>query len=115
MATTKPVKGKAVRPPSKKLMRAVSKGIDNALRELYRTFLRESIRTLPPEFQDWGVIKSRAWVKLDQRCRREINKLRPKVVVLCFLTDIVKTLKDWDIDRCAEFLNANKLEIPEHA
>lgn len=94
------------------LEKAVAKGIDNAVREIARAAVKEVARRPPPEFQSWGVIKSRAWLKLATLCNRQIKKARPKVEDLTSLQWRMGQLKDCDTETCMAILNPPKKEQP---
>jgi len=95
-----------------KLQKAVAKGVDNAVREIARAAAKEVSSRPPPEFQNWGVIKSRAWLKLATLCHRQIKKDRPKLDDLTSLAWRLGQLKDCDTETCAAILNPPKKEQP---
>lgn len=97
-----------------KLEKEVAKGIDNAVREIARAAVKEVSRRPPPEFQSWGVIKSRAWLKLATLCQRQIKKDRPKLDDLTSLACRLGQLKDCDTETCMAILNPPKKE-QQHA
>lgn len=119
MPTTTPPRAakKSSRGPTKKelkarakLEKAIAKGVDNAVREIARATVKEMSRRPPPEFQTWGVIKSRAWLKLATLCHRQIKKDRPKLDDLTSLAWRLGQIKYCDTETCVVILNPPKKE-----
>lgn len=105
----------ATKPPTKaslraraKLERQITKGLNRAFLEIARQQAKAISKTPPPEFQQWGVFKSRAWLKAASLCQRLARRERPKTEALLAAASALHSMKGWTPEQSMEFLQPPK-------
>lgn len=86
-------------PKRKKL---VAKAFDEVARNITREQLREACRKPPAAFQDWGYIRTQAWVKLAGHANRLVKRVRPNTEEMACTLRQLRDVPNITIERCQQ-------------
>lgn len=103
------------KPPSKRQQQAaekrdklarklIEKAITTAMREIGRQECSSLAKAPPPEFQKWGVVKTRAWTKAAKECARIAARPRPHPQLLQHAATLCREVNGWPLERCHQFI-----------